>query len=103
MTEMPAVLVLVVNADRREEVRQRLFDLDVTPIAVRADHATKAVSQFKPISVVIDEAHASTAPDEFLETMCSHHVRLVTLPDADAFGVAGEAALRYAVSMRPAI
>ena len=101
MRDSPAVLVLVANADRREAIRRELVDLKVRPISVAADRAIEAVSEFRPIAVLLDDAHASTAPDEFLEATCTHRVRLVTMPDVDETGGAREAALRNAVKPRP--
>jgi len=98
----PAVLVLVTNADRREAVRQRLAQFDVLPIPVRAARATEAVSQFRPIAVVIDEAHAATAPDEFLQMTCAHRVRLVTLPEDLDVEWLSPMAIQNAVTPRPA-
>lgn len=89
MTDSPAVLVLVNDSIAREDIRQRLIELEVIPISVRADRATAAVREFRPIAVVLDEAHAASAPDEFLESTCSHHVRLITLP-----GDLGESSIR---------
>jgi hypothetical protein len=100
MSDTPTVLVLVANADRREVVRRRLVGLDVRPIAVRADLAADAVEIYQPISVLIDDASATDAPDDFLETTCMHHVRLVSLSDGDSYGI--DAALQNAVTPRPA-
>ena len=101
MSDTPAVLVLILNADRREQVRQRLSELDVTAVLVRANDAIDAVERLRPISVVIDEAHAATAPDDFLETACMHHVRLVALPDYELLSDTRDAALRYAAAPLP--
>src|SRR3954463_12992611 len=100
MTDSPAVLVLVNDSAAREDVRQRLTELEVRPIAVRADRAVDGVREFLPIAVVLDEAHASSAPDEFLESTCSHRVRLITLPDAVREPSARELALRDAATPR---
>jgi hypothetical protein len=102
MTDTPAVLVLVVNADRREVVRRRLIGLDVIPIAVPADGAANAVERYQPISVLIDDASATAASDDFLATACAHHVRLVSLCEGEGQGVAVDAALENAVFPRPA-
>jgi hypothetical protein len=100
MTDSPAVLVLVNDSAAREDVRQRLTALDVVPIPVRADRAVDALREFRPIAVVLDEAHAASAPDDFLETTSSHRVRLVTLPDANAESSARETALVDAATAR---
>lgn len=100
MIDQPAVLVLVANADRREAVRRRLTEFHVVPVAVRAARATEAIAQLHPIAVVIDEAHAATAPDEFLAMTGAHRVRLVTLPDTDLTGQASDAMLRRAALPR---
>jgi hypothetical protein len=98
MIDSPAVLVLVKDSAAREDVRQRLTELEVRPIAVRADRAIEAVREFRPIAVVLDEAHAASAPDDFLESTCSHHVRLITLPDDLREPSARDLALRDAAS-----
>lgn len=100
MSHTPTVLVLVANADWREVLRRRLMGLDVRPIAVRTDMAADAVEQYQPISVLIDDASATDAPDQFLETTCMHRIRLVSLSDSDPQGV--DAALENAVTPRPA-
>jgi len=100
MTDTPAVLVLVNDSVAREDIRRRLIALEVIPIPVRADRATAAVREFHPIAVVLDEAHAASAPDEFLESTCSHHVRLITLPDDVAESSVRDMALRDAAGMR---
>ena len=64
MRERPVVLLLVANADQRESARRELAALDVCPVAVAADTATEALSFYRPISVVLDEAHAAVAPEE---------------------------------------
>jgi len=56
-----------------------LTEVAAIPIAVHADTAVDAVVAYRPIAAVLDEAHASTAPDAFLEASCAHHVRLLTL------------------------
>jgi len=101
MTENPAVLLLVTDADRREAVRRRLIEMEVFPIAVRADRATEAVSRYRPIAALIDEWHAAVAADDFLESACTNHMRLVSLPDADAAGVLSDDALWNAATPRP--
>jgi hypothetical protein len=101
MSDTPAVLVLVANADQREIVRRRLMTLDVRPIAVHAARAAAAVERYQPISVLIDDASASAASDAFLETACTHHVRLVSVSDSDAYATI-DAALQDAVRPRPA-
>jgi hypothetical protein len=100
MSDTPTVLVLVANADRREGLRRRLVGLDVRPIDVRTDHAADAVELYQPISVLIDDASATDASDDFLETTCMHHVRLVSLCDADSHEI--DASIQNAVSPRPA-
>ena len=100
MRDTPTVLVLVANADRREVLRRRLMGLDVRPIAVHAELAADAVEQYQPISVLIDDASATDAPDDFLETTCVYRVRLVSLSDSDAHGI--DDALQNAVTPRPA-
>jgi hypothetical protein len=102
MRDSPAVLVLVANADRREVVRRRLIGLDVRPIAVRTERAADAVEHYQPISVLIDDVSATAAPDDFLETACSHHVRLVSLCESEDPSVEIDAVLQNAVSPRPA-
>jgi hypothetical protein len=102
MTENPAVLLLVTNVERREAVRRRLIEMEVLPIAVRADRAREAVSRYRPIAALIDEWHASVAADDFLECACTNHMRLVSLPDADAAGVFSDDALWSAATPRPA-
>ena len=103
MSETPAVLVLVANADQREVVRRQLMTLEVWPIAVHAERAAAAVERFQPISALIDETTAHAASDDFLETACTHHVRLVSLSDAESdYGGAIDAALENAVRPRPA-
>ena len=101
MSDAPAVLVLVANADRREIVRRRLMQLDVTPIAVRTERAAAAVERYLPIAALIDDASANAASDDFLERACTHHVRLVSLSESEAYG-AIDAALQDAVRPRPA-
>lgn len=100
MTDTPAVLVLVNDSVARENIRQRLIELEVLPIPVRADRAIAAVREFRPIAAVLDEAHAASAPDEFLESTCSHHVRLITLPDERDQSSIREIALRDAAGFR---
>jgi hypothetical protein len=102
MRDSPAVLVLVENADRREVVRRRLIGLDVRPIAVHAERAADAVEHYQPISVLIDDVSATAAPDDFLETACSHHVRLVSLCESEEPGFEIDAAIDNAVTPRPA-
>jgi hypothetical protein len=102
MSDTPAVLVLVANADRREVVRRRLLGLEVRPIAVHAERAADAVERYQPISALIDDTNATAASDDFLETACTHHVRLVSLSESDRHGVAIDAALQNAVRPRPA-
>lgn len=100
MRERPVVLLLVANADQRESARRELAALDVCPVAVAADTATEALSFYQPISVVLDEAHAAVAPEEFFELTCARRVRLVTLPDSHRPAEVSEAALRDAASPR---
>jgi hypothetical protein len=102
MTENPAVLLLVTDVERREAVRRRLIEMEVFPIAVRADRATEAVSRYRPIAALIDDLHAAVAADDFLESACTNHMRLVSLPDPDAAGVLSDAALWNAATPRPA-
>jgi hypothetical protein len=99
VTDAPAVLVLIKDAEFRDAVARQLAELDVVPIAVRADRATHAVERFAPIAAVMDEGHASIAPDDFLESACSHHVRLVTLPERLAMQMS-DVILRDAVTRR---
>jgi hypothetical protein len=101
MSDAPAVLVLVANADQREIVRRRLMTLDVRPIAVHADRAADAVERYQPIAALIDDTSASAASDDFLESACTHHVRLVSVSESEAYG-AIDAALQDAVRPRPA-
>ena len=98
MTENPAVLLLVTDANRREAVRRRLIEMEVFPIA---DRATEAVSRYRPIAALIDEWHAAVAADDFLESACTNHMRLVSLPDADAAGALSDDALWNAATPRP--
>ena len=102
MMDTPAVLVLVTNADRREVVRRRLITLEVRPIAVHTDRAADAVERYQPISAVIDDASATAASDDFLESACTHHVRLVSLSETDGHTGAIDAALQDAITPRPA-
>jgi len=103
VSDAPAVLLLIKDADYRDAVSQQLAGLDVTPIAVRADRATRAVEDFAPIAAIMDEGHASMAPDDFLESACSHHVRLVTLPDPRFAEHMSDVILRDAVTPRPEV
>jgi hypothetical protein len=91
MRENSTVLLLVHNAVEREAVSRRLADLDVTPIVVHADRAVEAVERYCPIAAVLDQAHASTAPDRFLALTSSRGVRLLTL-SYPLFGAAISAA-----------
>ena len=100
MNDRPVVLMLVTNADQRETVRRQLDRFDVVPVAVSADDATAALSVYRPVSVILDEAHAALAPDVFLEAACARHVRLVTLPEPSPSEVASEAAVQNAASPR---
>jgi hypothetical protein len=75
--------------------------MDVTPIAVFADIAIEAIDEFRPITAVLDEAHAALAPDAFLESACAHHVRLVTWPHPLAAQSIGDSMLRDATMVRP--
>jgi len=92
MRQNSTVLLLVHNADEREAVSRRLADLDVTPIVVHADRAVDAVERYCPIAAVLDQAHASTAPDRFLAVTSSKGVRLLTL-SYPLFGAAISAAM----------
>lgn len=100
MADSPAVLVLVNDADQRERVRRRLIEMEVVPIPVRADRAAAAVEQYHPIAALLDEAHAAMAPDDFLETTCTHHVRLLTLPDPAFAATIGDSVLESAIATR---
>ena len=101
METRPAVLLLMTNDLQREVVRRHLMDMEVVPIAVRADRALNAIEEFRPITVVLDEAHAAMAPDDFLESTCSHHVRLLTWPDFPPAHGVGDSMLRDAVMPPP--
>ena len=79
MRHSPAVLLLVHDARERAVLTKRLTEVAAIPIAVHADTAVDAVEAYRPVAAVMDEAHASTAPDAFLEASCTHHVRLLTL------------------------
>ena len=79
MQHSPTVLLLVHDAHEREVLTRRLTQVAAIPIAVHADTAIDALEAFKPVAAVLDQAHASTAPDSFLEATCVHHVRLLTL------------------------
>lgn len=103
MTDRPVVLMLVTNADQRETVRRQLNNFEVVPVVVSAEHAIEALSVYRPVSVILDEAHAAVAPDEFLEAACARHVRLVTLPESSPIGDASEAAIQNAASPRAEI
>ena len=92
--------MLVNDSAAREDVRRRLIALDVLPIPVRADRAVAALREYRPIAAVLDEAHAASAPDDFLETTTSHRVRLVTLPDAVAEPSAHDMALVAAATQQ---
>jgi hypothetical protein len=100
MRERPVVLMLVTNADQRETVRRQLNEFDVVPIAVSADDAIQALSVYRPVSVILDEAHAAVAPDAFLEAVCARHVRLVTLPESSPVTDASQAAVQNAAAPR---
>jgi hypothetical protein len=101
MTDNPAVLLLVTNADRREAVRRRLIEMEVLPIAVRVDRATEAVSRYRPIAALIDDWQAAVAADDFLECACTNHVRLVSLPHSDDTNASSDDALWNAATPRP--
>jgi len=79
MRTSPTVLLLVHDANEREVLTRRLTEVAVIPIAVHADTAIDALDAYAPVAAVLDEAHASTAPDTFLEATCARHVRLLTL------------------------
>ena len=79
MQPSPTVLLLVHDANERELLTRRLTEVAAIPIAVHADTAIDALQAFRPVAAVLDQAHASTAPDSFLEATCAHHVRLLTL------------------------
>lgn len=101
MHDRPIVLMLVSNADQRESVRRELTARNVRPVAVAADRAMEALAVYRPISVILDEAHAAVAPEDFLEAACARHVRLVTLPDSSPTADASEAAIRNAAAPIP--
>ena len=75
--------------------------MEVIPISVRADRATAAVQQYQPIAALLDEPHAALAPEDFLETVCSHRVRLVTLPDPPLSDAVSDSVLYNVVRPRP--
>jgi hypothetical protein len=102
MTERPAVLLLVNDDAYRTVLSTRLVDLNVRPILVRAEAATRAVEQYVPISAIMDEAHAASAPDDFLAAVCSQHVRLLTLPDHRLGQTISDVVLLDAATPRPA-
>ena len=79
MQPSPTVLLLIHDAGEREVVTRRLADVAAIPITVHADTAIDALEAYKPVAAVLDQAHASTAPDSFLEATCASHVRLLTL------------------------
>ena len=79
MQHSPTVLLLVHDANEREVLSRRLTEVAAIPITVHADTAIDALEAFRPVAAVLDMAHASTAPDSFLEATCTHHVRLLTL------------------------
>src|SRR5690349_9302996 len=79
MQPSPTVLLLVHDANEREVLTRRLTEVAAIAIAVHADTAIDALEAFRPVAAVLDHAHASTAPDSFLEATCAHHVRLLTL------------------------
>ena len=79
MQHGPTVLLLVHDAAERESLTRRSTEVAAIPIAVHADTAVDAVEAYRPVAAVLDQAHASTAPDSFLEATCTHHVRLLTL------------------------
>jgi hypothetical protein len=99
----PWVLLLVNNVEQRETVRRRLIELEVVPITVRADGATAAVERYHPIAALMDDAHAALAPEDFLESTCTHRVRLVTLPAHTLADAISDSVLRDVVSPRPEI
>lgn len=76
------------------------MDMEAVPIVVRADRATEAIEQYRPVAAVLDDAHAATASEEFLEATCAYRVRLLTLPDPRFALVIGDSALRDAVIVR---
>lgn len=73
------------------------MDMEAVPIIVRADRATAAIEQYRPVAAVLDDAHAATASEEFLEATCAYRVRLLTLPDPRFAFVIGDSGLRDAV------
>jgi hypothetical protein len=79
MEHSPTVLLLVHNAAERNAVSRKLTDMAAVPIIVHADCAVDAVEAYRPVAAVLDQAHASTAPDSFLAMTSAHHVRLLTL------------------------
>ena len=79
MQRSPTVLLLIHDAGEREAVTRRLALVAAIPITVHADNAIDALEAYKPVAAVLDHAHASTAPDSFLEATRASHVRLLTL------------------------
>ncbi|HEY4132807.1 MAG TPA: hypothetical protein VGM50_19495 [Gemmatimonadaceae bacterium] len=74
------------------------MDFDVIPILVRANYPAAAVEEFRPIAVLLDEAHTAVAPEDFLRAASSHDVRVLTIPDARFQTPIRDADLRIAVS-----
>jgi hypothetical protein len=70
----PTVLLLVHDASEREVLSRRLTEVAAIPIAVHADTVIDALQAYKPVAAVLDQAHAATAPDSFLEATCANHV-----------------------------
>jgi hypothetical protein len=93
----PTVLLLVHDANEREVLTRRITEVAAIPIAVHADTAIDALEAYKPVAAVLDQAHASTAPDSFLEATCAHHVRLLTLSYPQFADGLDQDALRRAV------
>jgi hypothetical protein len=98
MSDSPAVLLLVRDSGERESVRQRLTELEVMPIVVRADRATAAIERYRPVAAVLDRPHAALAPDDFLECARTNRMRLVTLPEGDVEGSVTRSLLQSAIS-----
>ena len=98
MQQNPAVLLMVNDVVERDRLRQRLIDLDVIPILVRANYAAAAVEEFRPIAAFLDEAHTAVAPEDFLRVTSSHAVRLLTVPDTRFQTPMRDADLRIAIA-----
>ena len=97
MQPSPTVLLLVHDANEREVLTRRLTDVAAIPITVHADTAIDALEAYRPVAAVLDQAHAATAPDSFLEATCATHVRLLTLSYPQFADGLDEETLRRAV------